>query len=168
MAAMAIARDSRASGCCAPPRFPPAWRAPTPSIARRMHAALLVGLGNDTALDVVRLDQQVMQLAVPQGRIELHLRQFPEGNTVEVDIPRGGVWLLQPGIYDIAAGAPDRPGRIMVFDGSARFVGGTVDIAIQNGEAAVIGGPHTPTATVEKAPPDALRESCPSTGDKEQ
>src|SRR6266581_8390713 len=106
------------------------WTDPKSRVEIRIGAQTL-GLSNDTAVDVIRLDQQVMQLAVPQGRIELHLRQFPEGNTVEVDIPRGGVWLLQPGIYDIATGGPDRPSRIMVFDGSARFVGGTVDIAIK-------------------------------------
>src|SRR5207237_9810350 len=115
-----------------------------------------IDLSKDTALEIGRLDQQMMQLAVPRGRIELHLRQFPQGNSVEVDIPRGGVWLLQPGIYDIAAGTADRPARIMVFDGNARFVGGTLDIDIKSGTAAVISGTDTLTATTEKAIPDAF------------
>ncbi len=143
------------------------WTDPKSRVEIRIGAQTL-DLSNDTAVDVVRLDQQVMQLAVPQGRIELHLRQFPEGTSVEIDIPRGGVWLLQPGIYDIAAGSPDRPARIMVFDGSARFVGGTVDIAIKKGEAAVIGGTDTLTATIEKAAPDAFVEWCRSRDYKEE
>ena len=80
------------------------WTDPKSRVEIRIGAQTL-DLSNDTAVDVVRLDQQVMQLAVPQGRIELHLRQFPEGSTTEIDIPRGGVWLLQPGTYDIDAGA---------------------------------------------------------------
>jgi uncharacterized protein DUF6600 len=143
------------------------WTDPKSRVEIRV-GAQTIGLSNDTALDVVRLDQQMMQLAVPQGRIALHLRQFPEGSTVEVDIPRGGVWLLQPGIYDIAAGSPDRPARIMVFDGSARFVGGTVDIAIKTGEAAVISGTDTVSATIERAAPDAFVEWCRARDYREQ
>ncbi len=143
------------------------WTDPKSRVEIRI-GAQTIDLSNDTAFDVVRLDQQVMQLAIPQGRIELHLRQFPEGSSVEVDIPRGGVWLLQPGIYDIAAGSPDRPARIMVFDGSARFVGGAVDIAIKKGEAGLIAGTDTLTATIEKAAPDAFVEWCRSRDYKEQ
>src|SRR5260370_39884081 len=79
------------------------WTDPKSRVEIRI-GAQTIDLPNDTAVDVVRLDPQLMQLAVAQGRIELHLRQFPEGNSVEVDIPRRGVWLLQPGIYDIAGG----------------------------------------------------------------
>ena len=130
--------------------------------------AQTIDLSSDTAVDVIRLDHEVMQLGVPQGRIELHLRQLPEGHSVEVDIPRGGVWLLQPGLYDIAAGSPDRPARIMVIDGNARFVGGTVDIPVKTGEAAVINGTDTLTATDEKTAPDAFVEWCRSRDYKEE
>jgi hypothetical protein len=44
-----------------------------------------------------------------------------------IDVPRGGVWLLQPGIYDVDSGGPDQPMRITVFEGSARFAGGGSD-----------------------------------------
>ena len=95
-----------------------------------------------------------MQLALPQGRIGLHLRQLPEGSSVEVDIPRGGVWLLQSGIYDIAAGTPEAPAHIMVFEGSARFVGGPVDVGIKAGDAAVISGTDTLNVVMEPREPE--------------
>ena len=79
--------------------------------------AQTIDLSNDTQIDVTRLNQQVMQIAVPQGRIELRVRALPQGNTVEIDIARGEVRLLQPGIYDIAAGTQDQPSRIAVFGG---------------------------------------------------
>jgi hypothetical protein len=122
--------------------------------------AQTIALAYHTEIGITRLDQQVMQIAVPQGRIELHLRQLGDGNSVEVDIPRGGVWLLQPGVYDIAAGTPESPARIMVFEGSARFVGGTLDMPIKAGEAAVISGTETLTVAMEKAAPDAFVEWC--------
>jgi hypothetical protein len=127
-----------------------------------------IGLANNTEIDVVRLDQQVMQIAVPQGRIELHLRQLAAGNSVEIDIPHGGVWLLQPGIYDINAGTPDRPARIMVFEGSARFVGGVLDQGIKAGEVAVISGSETLTAAIERAAPDAFVQWCRTRDYREQ
>lgn len=127
-----------------------------------------IGLANNTELDVVRLDQQVMQIAVPQGRIELHLRQLAAGSSVEIDIPRGGVWLLQPGIYDINAGTPDRPARIMVFEGSVRFAGGSLDQGIKTGEMAVISGAETLTATIERAAPDAFVQWCRARDYREQ
>ena len=130
--------------------------------------AQTIDLAGNTEIDVTRLDQQVMQIAVPQGRIELHVRQLGDGSSVEVDIPRGGVWLLQPGVYDIAAGSPDSPARIMVFEGSARFVGGTLDQGIKAGEAAVIGGTDTLTATIERAAPDAFVQWCRSRDYREQ
>ncbi len=49
----------------------------------------------------------------------------------QADIPRGGVWLLQPGRYDIDAGGGDRPVRIAAYTGNARFVGGGADISDQ-------------------------------------
>jgi hypothetical protein len=115
-----------------------------------------IDLSGDTEIDLTQLNQQVIQIALPQGRIALRLRQLAEGNSIEIDLPRGGVWLLQAGRYDIDAGAPDRPARVMVFEGSARFVGGALDQGIAAGEAAMIGGTDTLTATIERAASDAF------------
>jgi hypothetical protein len=101
-----------------------------------------------------------MQLAVPQGRIDLRVRQLLEGESIEVDLPRGAVWILQPGIYDIDAGAGDQPERIAVFEGSARFVGGTLDVAINAGDMAVISGTQTLGAAIEKTTPDEFANWC--------
>jgi hypothetical protein len=135
------------------------WADPKSRAEMRI-GAQTVSLSGNAEIDVVRLDEQVVQLAVPQGRIELRLRSLAEGNTIEIDIPRGGAWLLQPGTYDIDAGTPDQPARIMVLDGSAHFTGGSVDIAIKAGDVAVIGGTDTLTASLEHAAPDAFAEWC--------
>jgi hypothetical protein len=101
-----------------------------------------------------------MQLAVPRGRIDLRVRQLLEGESIEIDLPGGAVWILEPGTYDIDAGGRDQPERIAVFEGSARFVGGTLDLAIKAGDAAVISGAQTLTAIVEKASPDEFAKWC--------
>ena len=119
-----------------------------------------VSLAGNTELDVTKLDQQVMQLAVPQGRVNLRVRTLLEGESIEVDLPRGAVWILQPGIYDIDAGGPDQPERIAVFEGSARFVGGSVDVAVNAGDAAVISGTQTLAANIERATSDDFTKWC--------
>ncbi|HEV8679721.1 MAG TPA: DUF6600 domain-containing protein, partial [Stellaceae bacterium] len=122
--------------------------------------AQTINLANNTELGVVKLNDEATQLSVPQGRIGLHVRQLAQGNTVQVDIPRGAVWLLAPGVYDIDAGTADQPARVTVFEGSARFVGGTLDLTINNGDAAVISGTDTLAAAIERATPDAFVQWC--------
>jgi hypothetical protein len=119
-----------------------------------------IDLSGNTELDIAKLNEQVMQLALPQGRVNLRVRTLLEGESIEIDLPRGAVWILQPGIYDIDAGAGDQPERIAVFEGSARFVGGTLDVAINAGDAAVISGTQTLTAATERAAPDDFSKWC--------
>src|SRR5689334_24374971 len=76
------------------------WTDPKSRAELRIGSRTISFAGN-TVLDVAKLDQQVMQLAVPQGRINLRVRTLLEGESIEIDLPRGAVWILQPGIYDI-------------------------------------------------------------------
>jgi len=135
------------------------WTAPQSRAEFRIGPQTLALSGN-TAVEIVQLDHQVMRLAVTQGRINLHLRELGDGNSAEVEVPRGAVKLLQPGIYDIDAGSQDHPARIAVFEGSARFVGGSLDVAVKAGDVAVIGGTDTLTASLERAAPDKFAEWC--------
>jgi hypothetical protein len=135
------------------------WTDPQSRAEIRIGAQTIDMAGN-TELDIVQLNEQVVQISVPQGRIDLHLRTLDEGNSVEIDIPRGGVWLLQPGVYDIAAGSADQPARVAVYDGSAHFVGGSVDTGIKAGDVAVLTGNDPVVATVERAAPDAFVQWC--------
>ena len=119
-----------------------------------------IGMAGGTELDVTNLNDQVSQFSLPQGRINLHLRQLDHGQSFEVDLPQGAVWLLQSGSYDIDAGTADQPARVAVFAGSARFVGGGADIGVNRGDAAVLTGANPVVARIEHAAPDAFVEWC--------
>ena len=119
-----------------------------------------IGVAGGTELDITQLNDQVSQLGLPQGRINLHLRNLETGQSFEVDLPQGSVWLLQPGSYDIDAGSQDQPGRVAVFAGTARFAGGGADLEIRSGDAAVLSGSNPVTASIERAAPDAFVEWC--------
>jgi FecR protein len=119
-----------------------------------------IDMASSTELDVAELDERVTRLDVPQGRIHLHLRRLDQGQSFEIDIPRGAVQLQQPGYYDIDAGSPDQPARVAVFEGSARFVGNGADIAVKAGDVAVLNGDNPVTATLEAAVADTFVQWC--------
>ena len=117
-------------------------------------------IADNTQLEIADLRDRLMQIGVTQGRVNLHLPQLGKDESAEVEIPRGSVWLLQPGVYDITTGAPDQPTRITVSEGSARFVGGGADLTIKAGDAAVLNGGETISATVEPAASDDFAKWC--------
>jgi len=119
-----------------------------------------IALASGTELDMGRLTVRITQLNLPQGRIYLHVRQLDDTHTFEIAIPRGGVLLLQPGLYDIDAGSADQPARIAVFEGAARFAGNGADIEIRPGEVAILNGSNPVSASIERAVPDAFVEWC--------
>jgi hypothetical protein len=86
-----------------------------------------VALAPGSELRVLRLDAAVLQLGLTSGRIGIHLDEAQAAETVEIDLPRGGVWLDKPGDYDITAGDANRPPAIRVFGGEARLGGGLDD-----------------------------------------
>ena len=119
-----------------------------------------VGIAGDTQFQVVDLREQMMRLELPQGRVNLDLRRQRTGDTAAIDLARGTVSMLQPGIYDIDAGAPDQPIRITVFAGSARFAGAGVDQTVKSGERLVLVGTDTLSAATETATEDDFSKWC--------
>jgi hypothetical protein len=138
-----------------------AWLMTDPQSRAEMRVgADSIDLSNDTQLNFAELRDQAMQIVLPQGRVDLHLRHLNKDETAEIDVPRGGVWLLQPGVYDIDSGGPDQPTRITVFEGSARFAGGGIDTLVNAGDVLVLSGGDTLSAGVERAAPDEFVQWC--------
>jgi len=138
-----------------------AWLMTDPQSRAEMRVgADSIDLSSDTQLNFAELRDQVMQIVLTQGRIDLHLRQLNKDETAEIDVPRGGVWLLQPGVYDIDSGGPDQPTRITVFEGSARFAGGGIDTFVSAGDVLVLSRGDTLSAAVERAAPDEFVRWC--------
>jgi hypothetical protein len=119
-----------------------------------------IALTESTEIAVANLNDRMAEIAVSHGRIDLDIPQLGKGETVQVDIPRGGVWLLQPGRYDINAAAGDQAPWIAAFTGSARFVGGGADSAIKAGNRALLTGSGTAAITTEPASADEFAVWC--------
>jgi hypothetical protein len=90
----------------------------------------LLALGSASEVNILRLDSEAVQLAMPQGRMFLHLAAESTAKTVEIDLPGGGMWLTAPGDYDIVASDPHDRARIQVFGGRAALGGGLDDSVI--------------------------------------
>ena len=132
----------------------------------RSQAQLRIGpdaidLAPDSEINFPNLRAGFLQIAIARGRLYTHLRQRShQPVTNEIDLPRGGVWLAAPGIYDIDAGDQDQPARITVFEGSARFVGGGIDRTITSGSRLVVSGSDSLSAAIEPAIPDEFDSWC--------
>jgi hypothetical protein len=128
-----------------------------------------VDVGNDTQLRIVDLQERASEVAVSSGRIDVHLRQLPEGRSFGIDLPTGGVRLIEPGSYDIAVGTNGQPSRIAVFAGSARFAGGGLDQTVTAGNALVLNADgESHSASVEPAKPDEFARWSLSRADRQQ
>ena len=120
-----------------------------------------VDLSNSSEIEISSLRDGVTQLLLSRGRIGLHLRQAGENETVEIDVPQGGVWLPAPGTYDIEAGDRERSLRVAVFDGTAQFAGAGGDGRIEAGQVAVLTGSETAdAASIEPAAADDFVAWC--------
>ncbi len=119
-----------------------------------------IALTESTEIAVANLNDRMAEIAVSHGRIDLDIPQLGNGETVQVDIPRGGVWLVQPGRYDINTDAGDQAPWIAAFTGSARFVGGGADIAIKAGNRALLTGSGAAAITTEPASADEFAVWC--------
>ena len=119
-----------------------------------------IDLAGGTEIAIVRANERVAEIAVRHGRIDLDIRRLAAGDSVQIDIARGGVWLLRPGRYDIDAGGPDQPPRVVAFTGAARFAGSGGDIPIKAGDAAVLTAAGPLAATIEPAAGDEFAVWC--------
>jgi hypothetical protein len=116
--------------------------------------ARTVTLSGGSELDIARLDEAILQIALRQGRIGLHVARVEPGQIIEIDLPRGGLWLLAPGDYDIIAGNEQSPARVAVFDGRARFAGDGADATVMTGSALALSGKGPVSTSIESAKAD--------------
>src|SRR5271169_451846 len=87
-----------------------------------------IDLAPESEIEITKLDDRTIQVAVVGGRIGFALRRLGDGESVEVEVSHEGVPLLQPGRYDIDASSR----RITISAGDALSGGsGPTDAMIQ-------------------------------------
>jgi Family of unknown function (DUF6600) len=123
-----------------------------------------VDLAESTEITLSRLDRAIAEIAVKEGRIDLDIRRFERGESIQIDIPRGGVWVLDSGRYDIDAGSGNGLTRIAALTGNARFVGSGADLSIAAGSRLALDSAGPKTAKMETAAKDDFAKWCEARG----
>src|SRR5438105_873199 len=118
-----------------------------------------VDLSNGSEIEIASLADGVTEIALRHGRMGVHLRRAGKNETVEIDVPQGGVWLLDAGRYDIEAGEGERPLRVAVFDGNAHFAGAGGDRRIEAGQVGIVAEPAD-AVSIEPATADEFVAWC--------
>ena len=105
--------------------------------------AARVDLDGGTEVDIVAVDDQNVDISVPQGRADVHLHGRQPTESYEVTVPRGTTALAVDGTYRIIAGDDQAPTRIGALYGTAQLIepGGTVPVQTNNELIVTAGDP---------------------------
>ncbi|HVT50383.1 MAG TPA: DUF6600 domain-containing protein, partial [Dongiaceae bacterium] len=127
----------------------------------RSHAAVDINgarihLDGASDLEITSIDPQAAQLSVPQGAVFVHVYPGATGQTYEIDTPRGGARIAQPGQYEIEAGDDQHPMTLTVFEGAAQLVGQSANMTLQQGQRGLI-NPDNSSSTAAAQPDDFVR-----------
>jgi hypothetical protein len=113
-----------------------------------------IRMDGQTALSFLNLDDQVVQLSITGGNIDIHIRDLAPDESYEVDTPNAAISLLQPGDYRISGDADQGVTFVVVRGGEAEVTGGgTAAFPIRSGESASIRGTDFISQEMGPAPP---------------
>jgi len=104
-----------------------------------------IRLDEATEADITELDDNGTQIAVPQGVVNVHLREVP-ANGIQIQTPNGIVSLTKPGSYHIDSGHADPANpnvlpattQVTVLEGEASINAANTNAIVMPGEEAVI------------------------------
>jgi hypothetical protein len=98
-----------------------------------------VRMSENADLTVANLNDQLMQLGLGQGSVEVSVYELPENNTVEIDTPNGALTVGGPGVYRVDCD-PNNGTLVTVNQGSLEISGGSVSQTLNAGQAAQLTG----------------------------
>ena len=84
-------------------------------------AALRLDGGTDVGF--LQLDDQLAQLELTQGTLNLTVRQLDDGQSYEIDTPTVALVVDHPGSFRVDVGADGQATRVTAFDGNATVYG---------------------------------------------
>lgn len=80
-----------------------------------------IRLSAQTGLSILNLNDQAVQLEVPQGSVQLHVRDIADSEAYEVDTPNLAMTILRPGDYRIDVDPNGSSSTITLRSGSAEI-----------------------------------------------
>ena len=102
--------------------------------------SLAVRMGEATDLTMTDLTEQLVQIGMAQGSVRVSIYRMEPGDSVELDTPRGALFLLQPGAYRVDAPAGGDAMIVTVEHGSLQWTAGGVAQTVADGQAIQVTG----------------------------
>jgi hypothetical protein len=120
-----------------------------------------VRLGDTTGFSFLNLTDQMMQVRLTEGTINVRVRKLAQEESVEVDTPNLAFTILRPGKYRINVNEAGDTTIINVRDGDGEVTGGGSSYTVHPGQQGIFTGTETVNADIEPLPePDAFDSWC--------
>jgi hypothetical protein len=126
------------------------------------HAEIQVGanavrVGPETELDAVHVDEDMLQLRVPQGVVNLRVRRYDDGADYEIDAPNAAVTASKAGDYRVDVSPDGNTTKVTVHSGTALVTSGGKSFQVNGQQTATIQGDSATTYDIAPAGgPDAF------------
>lgn len=119
--------------------------------------AATIHLGNMTALSFLNLDENIIQMRLPEGSVNFRVRELREGDLYEVDTPNLAFTVKQAGAFRIDVSEDGSSSRVTAIRGEGEVAADGKTYPVHAGEQAEFTGAENPTYSITKAPgPDGL------------
>src|SRR5579862_5367064 len=104
-----------------------------------------IRLSSNTELDIANLDDNTLQVSVPQGTVTARVRRLDNGEADEIDTPNAAVGIGQRGNYRVDISPDGNQSTIKVFAGQARVTAAGSSFDINEHQQASVNGTDSPT-----------------------
>jgi len=99
-----------------------------------------IRMSSQTGLSFLTLDDRTVQLQLPQGTIEVHLRNNPVGDAFEIDTPNLAFTLTRAGEFRISTDPNGSSTAIVVREGEGEVTGGGESYTLRAGQQYTFNG----------------------------
>ncbi len=107
-----------------------------------------------TAISVLNLNDQIVQLSLTAGSLNVHIRYLGENESFEVDTPNVSIMLLRAGDYRINADGDNAVSNLVVRAGNAEVTAGAAGaFNLQPGQSGQFAGTDSVSHDIGGAPP---------------
>jgi hypothetical protein len=110
-----------------------------------------IRMSRETELDVVHLDDDMMQLRVPQGTASIRLKTLRAGDVYEVDGPDAAVTFTQAGEYRLDVSSDGDTSHVTVWSGRAEVTAAGKTFDVGANQTGTVIGADTPSYDVATA-----------------
>lgn len=110
-----------------------------------------IRIASQTELDVVHLDDDMVQLRIPQGTMDVRLKSVRVGDVYEADVPNAAISLTETGTYRVDVSAVGDTTRVTVWSGHAEVTAAGSTFEVEANQLATIAGDSAPVYDVTDA-----------------